>query len=135
MASTNIFFAVSIHSFGTYLSGWLWVVPLSVAYLLAWTLPFLSQRFARFLSNQLHVQKARLVNNILTFCLCLAGISGVIVGLLNVTGNWLSGSRNPWMLFVGFLNAFLAIGGGQFNSLQLWQKRQVQIHARMSPVK
>jgi MFS family permease len=126
---STLFLAAAIHGWGTYLSGWIWIVPLSGAYLLAWILPILNPSLARVLSNEQMAPNKRLGKNLSLIVLCIAGVSGILGAFLGLLSHRLLGTYTPAMLFIGTLGAFCAIGLGQYYSYQLWERRQKEKEA------
>jgi hypothetical protein len=128
----NLFLVSAIRCLGSILSGWVWVVPLLCTYLLAWNLPFISPRLARFINIRLSDIKTPLGKNCLIVTICLIGILGLANELLVYSSNHLLSPGISTMLFLGFLSTFIAIVCGQSFSYQLLEEWRYKIKPRMN---
>ena len=128
---TNLFLLSAIHILGAILSGWVWLVLLLCAYLLAWNLPLISPRLTRFINIQMSDLKTS-GKNCLIVTICIIGIMGLVNEVLVYSSNNLLSQSNSTMRFLGILSTFLAIVCGQSFSYQFWMKWGNRIKSRLN---
>jgi hypothetical protein len=128
----NLFLLSAIRFLGAILSGWVWLVLLLCAYLLAWNLPLISPRLTSFINIRLSDLKTPLGKNCLIVTICLIGIMGLTNELLVFSSNTLLSPSISTMRFLGILSTFLAIVCGQSFSYQFWMKWGNRIKSRLN---
>jgi hypothetical protein len=124
---TNLFLAVAIRGLAFFLSGWFWIVVLSVVYILVWVLPFINPQLAKYLNDVQYSLKPRLGKNRLCrfimvfFFIVIGSVCSLLYALIGYRFWYF---QSPGMLLVGILGTLLAIGGGQTFAYQIWKERQ-----------
>jgi hypothetical protein len=118
----SLILAAAIHSLGYVLSNWIWFLPLLGVYLLAWALPAINLRLAKFLHTEQTTPQTRSGQGCMTVALSVLGIAGPLGAIVGLGSSRLYGSGVS-MIVVGVIFAAVSIGFAQSFSYQLWAKR------------
>ncbi|HLC04656.1 MAG TPA: hypothetical protein VJK02_16600 [Anaerolineales bacterium] len=101
---------------------WVWLVPLAVAYLLAWTLPAISPRFSARILREQFAPETRWGRGCLTLFLVVGPAAGALGASVGMYGSRF-GQGTAVMLVMAVLGSAVAVGFAQAVAEQSWPKR------------